>query len=342
MRAALQWALEGGDAASGMRLAAALWQFWERRGLFSEGRGWLERLLEAGQAAPAAARAPALLHAGQAAAIQGDHTHASELIEASIQLYQQIGDTQGVAEAMTSLGIARRDLGDYPRATVLLEVALELHRSMGNRQGIALATNMLGCIARNQGDYPRAEKLLEESLALFQELRNTQGIATLYHDLGESAQLQGDDARAAELYAHSNALFRDIDIKVMIAWSLHNQGYLRQRQGDTTQALAHFRESLQLFQKLGTKDGIAACFAGIARVAVATGDARRAARLLGASEAVCESIGGLFVPVYAAEYDRTVAMGRDQLHAGAWETAFTEGRTLTIEQAIAYALDQAA
>jgi predicted ATPase/transcriptional regulator with XRE-family HTH domain len=45
LRAALAWSLDGGDEAVGLELAAALGEFWLRRGHFSEGRVWLQRAL---------------------------------------------------------------------------------------------------------------------------------------------------------------------------------------------------------------------------------------------------------------------------------------------------------
>src|ERR687886_2304242 len=342
VRAALTWSLHGGDVVIGVRLAAALWRFWERRGYFTEGRSWLERVLEEGHSAPADFRAPALLRAGEAAAIQGDHARAVEPIEASIRLLQGLGDTSGVARGMSTLGITLRDLGDYPRATVLLEVAMEVHRFLGNTYGIAVATNMLGCIARNQGDYARAHELLHESLRLYREIHHTQGIAAVFHDLGELAQRQGDDAEATALYSQSIALYRQLGIQVMIAWSLHNQAYLHEHQGDVPGARAHFQESLRIFHRLGTKDGTVACLTGLARTFADAGDALRAARLLAAAEVLNESRSGVFVPIYAQEYERTIAIVRNQIDAATYAAAWAEGRAMPPEQAVADALGEGA
>jgi tetratricopeptide (TPR) repeat protein len=284
LRAALAWSTSGGSGGAGVRVAGMLWHYWERRGFFSEGRAWLERVLARGDTASAPDRALALLRLGEALAPQGDHARAVAPIEQSVQIWQALGDTAGVARGMTKLGITLRDLSDYPRATVLLEVALELHRSLGDREGIALATDMLGCLARNQGDLQRAETLLNESLALHRELGLLAGVATVLHDLGEVAQLKGETMRAASLYSQSAALYRELQIKVMLAWSLHNQAFLQLDQGDPAQALRLFQESLELFRELSTLDGTAACLAGIARIMAASGGAERAARLLGAAE----------------------------------------------------------
>src|SRR4051812_44517076 len=58
LRAALRWAEERGDAATGWRLAGALCEFWLIRGHLREGQAWLQRLLQvAPGSAPPRARA---------------------------------------------------------------------------------------------------------------------------------------------------------------------------------------------------------------------------------------------------------------------------------------------
>ena len=59
LRAALQWMLDQGETALGIRLAGALGHFWSLRGYVSEGRMWLRRAL-AGNDAVTADRARAL------------------------------------------------------------------------------------------------------------------------------------------------------------------------------------------------------------------------------------------------------------------------------------------
>ena len=64
LRIALEWLAAQEDATQGLRLAGALWRFWEVRGHLAEGRTWLSEMLRlAGPDAEAAARAKALLGA---------------------------------------------------------------------------------------------------------------------------------------------------------------------------------------------------------------------------------------------------------------------------------------
>jgi tetratricopeptide (TPR) repeat protein len=341
VRAALSWSFESDKPDVSLRLASAMWQYWECRGYYGEGRDWLQRALAAGEGVPDEIRAAALLHAGQAASIQGDHVQGAALIEASIRLFEPLGECREIVDATCALGVALRDLGDYERARTVLEPVLDLSRKLGHTRGLAVATGTLGCIARNRGDFAHATRLLEESRALYRRLQDTRGVASALHDLGETAQLQGDHARAATMYTQSMALFQEIGHQVMVGWSLHNQAYLAYQHDDDLQADMRFRESLRIFRDLGTKDGSAACLAGLARGAALKGDAPRAARLLGAAESICEPIGGLFAPIYATEYGQIVLMARSRLDETAFGEAWAAGRAMSCEEAVDYALGRA-
>jgi hypothetical protein len=68
------------------------------------------------------------------------------------------------------------------------------------------------------------------------------------------------------------------------------------------------------------------------------GQTERAARLLGAGEALVEAIGGRIPPIDRRFYERTVAAARTALDEAAFAAALAEGRAMTLEAALAYAL----
>src|SRR5215218_10169875 len=121
LRAALSWALEGGQAELGLRLAGALRLFWVGRNHYIEGRRWYEEGLKRGHSAPQHMRANALLGAGYFTASQGDLGLAIERLEDSLALYRQVGDTRRAATCIRLLGSTMLELGDWERAEALLE-----------------------------------------------------------------------------------------------------------------------------------------------------------------------------------------------------------------------------
>ncbi|MBI3973469.1 MAG: adenylate/guanylate cyclase domain-containing protein [Chloroflexi bacterium] len=117
----------------------------------------------------------------------------------------------------------------------------------------------------------------------------------------------------------------------------------RQRLGDVlaavpSAALSLHEQSLALQQEAGDRWGIIECLEGLARVAGAQGQLEWGARLLGAAEALREAIGAPLPPADRADYDRDVAVVRAGLGEATFATAWAEGRAMSLEQAVAYAL----
>jgi hypothetical protein len=105
-RAALAWAHERGSVESPtadsieteLRLAGALFWFWDLHDHFSEGRRWLERALaRTNGTARTTARAMALYAVGGLAANQSDFVTARARLEEIVAIWREIGDTRGLA-----------------------------------------------------------------------------------------------------------------------------------------------------------------------------------------------------------------------------------------------------
>jgi molybdopterin-guanine dinucleotide biosynthesis protein len=60
-----------------------------------------------------------------------------------------------------------------------------------------------------------------------------------------------------------------------------------------------------------------------------------------AAEALRELMGRSLTPAQLAAHDRDVATARKRLDPESFAAAWAEGRTMTLEQAIAYALNEA-
>ena len=197
-------------------------------------------------------------------------------------------------------GLIAVHLGEYERATMLLEQVLPAHREQGDLHGVGWALSYLGWIHQLQGDYVQAAALHDESLAAFQELGDKFGIANELSCLGSIAQDQGDHGPARRWY----------------------------------------RESLSVRRALMDKQGVAESFEAMGVLAVAEGQPVRAARLLSAAHYLREVIGTPMGPMHRTAHERVVAEVRTALGEEVFAAAWTEGRALPLEAAIALALEE--
>jgi hypothetical protein len=84
---------------------------------------------------------------------------------------------------------------------------------------------------------------------------------------------------------------------------------------------------------------IAECLEGLAALAAGNGRVAQAARLWGAAEALRESSGAPLPPVERARYEARVSAARAQVDRGGWEADWMRGRTRSLQETIAEALD---
>src|SRR5207245_2184429 len=122
LRAALAWSLgEGRDVDAALRLAGALFRFWQYRGYLSEGRGWLEDALaldheQTGRSARGRARAKALYCAAWLLMTQGDFATARTYLDECYRLARGAGDSSNLAYALVIDALVLLFAGDLAEA----------------------------------------------------------------------------------------------------------------------------------------------------------------------------------------------------------------------------------
>lgn len=282
--------------------------------------------------------AAALNNLGSIAEEQGNYAVACSLHEEALALRRELGDKRCIATSLNNLGNLALDQSDYAAARSFHEEALALRKELRDRAGIASSLNNLGGIVLVNGDYAVARSFLEESLALGRELGDKHSIADSLNNLGSIAHYQGDDATAQSLYEESLAIRRELGENRGIASALNNLGLVAYCQGQYESARALLTESLTIRRDLQDKIGIAACLAGLSGAFRKHGEPERAACLLGAAEALRDVTGARLQPSDLEEYNRNVSDVRAALSEEIFAAAWALGRTMTMEQAVAYAL----
>jgi len=309
LRVALAWALDPAVTEPrehrtelGLRLAGALGYFWAVYGP-GEGRGWLEQGIAKGGGMPKPALGKALYEAGWIALFQGASDRALALLEEALTLFRELGDRRGVATSITKLGAALLLRGDMEGAAVLSEEAEALRGEPLDRWVLAWLTTFLAMAALNEGDYERSVALGTEGLAIYRELGDKRGIVICHVGMGLGELAKGDHERAA----------------------------------------LQFEETLRLLRGPGEKSAVAYALLGLAGADAARGESGRAARLWGAAEALREQSGVALShwDLYGYDYEGRVSAARSMLgDEGAWERAWAEGRGMTPEEAVEYALSE--
>ncbi|MDX6512420.1 MAG: hypothetical protein QOE36_1924, partial [Gaiellaceae bacterium] len=200
VRAALDFALERGDAELAGRLGSSMGWFWYVRGRLTEGRDRLEAVLALGGPADER-RAKMLRRAALIADAHRDVVRARELLDEAIVLRREAGDLLGVGTSLNNLSTTYLNEGDFDRAHELLAESLVLAEQVGDMTGVASATCNLGLVALGRGDAAEAVRRLEAAASTAHVLEHEWGIAVSVSNLGAALVDLGELDRAADALA---------------------------------------------------------------------------------------------------------------------------------------------
>lgn len=342
LRAALAWCQTTTEAGEiGLRLAGALAWFWMYRNYVSEGRAWAEGVLAAaGGSGQPRSCATALYSAGLLAWVQSDFVVAGTRLRESVRRYRETGDRRGLAFALSIVGMVACDQQEYSAGHDLCAESVAILRELNEPWGLALALYFYGNAAVKRGEYTAARPIYEESLALWGTLDDHWGRASALYRLGQVACKRGDYAKARLLHEEGLAIRRQIGQKIVLANSLNGLAEVALCERQYDQATTYLAESLVLFQELDRTAGVADTLEAFAWAEADQTHQERAVRLWGAAQAQRDIAG---TPrQFDAQQATTarIAAARAELEATTFAAAWAEGQAMTLEQAIAYALEE--
>ncbi len=285
----------------------------------------------------------ALVNEAMLARSEGDYVRATSLLEQSLSRQREAKNRDSIGRDGLGLSLSRLALvlceqGEYTRAETLYDESLALHRELSDRGGIAATLLGQSDIAREQGDAVRTRALAEESIKLFEELGEEWGIAFALNNLALAAYAQGDLERAYALGLESTARARTLWGGAPNAESLSSLALIDLARHDLERARDALQQSLTATRRYGPRWLVAVGLEGFAVIALREHQPARAARLLGASEALRERMGVPLSPLRRPMYERLVQETRDALGLEIWTSSFESGAATSLERVISFAL----
>jgi tetratricopeptide (TPR) repeat protein len=299
LRSALDWAIESGQTEKALKMASHLSWFWFRRSDLSEGRQWLGKV------------------AGLPSASQYPGWYSYVLAQLAFHIWLQSGPKP---------------------ARPAVEQALSIARANDDKWNVAWALIVLGLVLTHEGDFKEAQSTIEKGKALFGELRDKWGYANATISLALGTYIQ--EELVISLAQHQEALtaFRKLGDIYFESVALRFIGIIQARQGNFASGIAALREALMLAQRVDSKYEIAAVLKQMCDPAQAQGNLVRAVHLYCASRTIFDSIG-TWQQEDEAQFQDFLITCRARLDESAFAEAVEQGRTMTTEQAIAYALE---
>jgi tetratricopeptide (TPR) repeat protein len=296
VRAALGWYVDRGVAETSLRLVCFLTWFWAITDRIAEGRSWCERALALQGDTDAKSRAQALYAAGTLSWFAGDVARTGEFLDQSLRLLERLGDKLWLTIVHDARADTHAVAGELEAVRVAYEACLNDWSDLSRSGGVAATTFGLGRVHRDLGHRQRARSLLSTAAEAFRDQNDLAALAAALHSIADLELDDGQLAVAAQNYAESLSVAR-------------------------TGVVGHGRWSTTY------------CLAGLAAVAAAGGDARRAGLLWGVVERLEEERGSKLTHFWRVRYDKLIASVAGN---GTFDEAVSAGRELSLEQAVDY------
>jgi hypothetical protein len=228
-----------------------------------------------------------------------DSLHDAGAVEEGYRIFSQLDDNWGKAMAIMNMARVAAARGRSDESQMYFSVFKEFTKDAPLSFQAGMFCLSMGYLERFGGNPEIAKGYFEQGLIIFKQLRHVGFETVMLSELGHIARVTGDLTQAKQIYTQTLPRFQDMG----------NRG-----------AIAH---QLECFAFIATREG----------------EIQRAAKLLGAAEAIRETGNSQMNGREQVEYDQEIARLRSLLTEVDLNTLWAEGRSMTIESANEFALN---
>ena len=345
LRAAFEHAIDNNPRIA-LRIAWGLRLFWPWRGLVSEGRVWLERLVPKTEAwGQTATRARALNLAGFLATMHFDLPNAIRFCEEALTVAQAVKDTWEIGFAFERLGwtygFLQLIMPGGRNASDCCAASLKAFQDLGDENMMAWSMSSLGLFLAkkdHENDLARGVPLMQQAMDKHRALGNQVGVAVTATNLGMDLTY-AHDVHTAEPYAvESVKTCRELQHIQYLSTAVTVQSCAVLWKGEIRRAMACAEEALHLFRQAGNVSATVMMLEKIALCVGLLSKPEPAARILGAIEFQWETQRAWPMTIKGT-YDEEWATIRAQLGDAAFQAARSAGRALSLDQVVEYAFE---
>lgn len=201
--------------------------------------------------------------------LNGDYTEGYASLEKAQQIFESVGEWDGLIEAKLLIGRALVSQGDYSTGLSYFEQQYAHAVEIDYLFGANMALRNIGHVYAQQGQFERALSHYQQSLKIAVEIDDLKSISTNYSSLGVLYTNMGNLSRALEYYLLQLENFKRMGDVDNSSETIISIGNLYMLVGDYSEALIcceqGVRDTVQTGHYLGCSIGLiylAMCYAG--------------------------------------------------------------------------------
>jgi hypothetical protein len=317
-------------------MAAALGCYWVMRNRYTEALDWVDQALNLpGGDARQALRVRALCTKARCLWPVGRGAEQPAILAAAEAIARRLGDPVVLSQALQRRVYPEIDAERLDVADAFADAALHWARAAGDDWEIAEASRGKAIAASSNADL---RERVDAAASLLTDVGNVHGLARLLNSAAYAALCLGSERDATDFAARATPIARAVDSGFERMINSGNRGLAALLTGETDTASQAFRQELTLCREMVARPVAFEGLLGLAAVAVVRGDDTRAATLVAAADA--HRYDKAEDPVEPRLEEAFFEPARTRCGTDAWNATTREGRALSFEDAIAYALEE--
>lgn len=334
VRAAMDWAIAGGDVELGIGITGALLWYWSLGHRVGEAIARVQRALEASEGLPQSAEL-ARLHVAHAFAVSNMNLY-NEAMEAATharEIAEALQDDEDAALGLMSQAAANFTDPDYDFEPVLAR-AITIWQKLGVRRMVGYCKFLEArshLVSHDDGE--KARPLYEEALKIARATGDERTMAVIFNNMAEWLFVAGDTAGAIRNVKDAIANFQRLPIGMLQTTNYVNLAAYLIDAGEFEEAMAALREGVRIARDTQATRTMRLAGTHCAAIEAIAGNAERAARLLGCALAFYAEAGYRIEPTERRLRDKALAILQPAL-GSRLEELMAEGAAWDTERAV--------
>ena len=348
-KAARQWMLDTRlDLA--LRMAGAsmlITRYWFYS---SEDIHWLEQVVDRVQALPEAETdlenrrelAKAIIALGSTTILSGDFKKGRQVLEKGIDLAEDVNVVEPRIFGLNMLLITLFQLRELSSGVGVAEASIALSQQHGFTFWRLMALGYLVSILVMQGEHEKADAYAEEAVQLAAEIDNPWMNALTFLQKSRLESLRKNWDQAGQYAAKAADLFETIRDFGLAQTARSEVGHIKRKQGDLIGAMDIYRKTIVIYQERGHAPAVAHQLECMGIISLKLNQNTRAARLLGAAQAIRAAIQINRLPGEQIEFDQLLGQLAEAMGKAERDKSMADGAKMSLDDAVTFALKETA
>jgi predicted ATPase len=263
-----------------------------------------------------------------------------ESLQEAIAISRAIGDTQILGNSLGMYYTASTFI-NLPQADEAAEEGLKIFtEEVYDSFGLGMAYLNMARLSANRGDEREKESYIGKLRELVREMPKSFQVSMFLLGMGMDERIRGNYETAKKIFEEGREAFRRIHSKYFVLVMSSELGHVERQAGNLTQAKLIYKETIKGWQDLGNRAAMAHQLECFGFLAIAEEEPQAAVKLFGAAEVLRDKIQAPMTDYERVEYEQVVAQARSMLDEAEFIALWAEGRSMTMEPAIAFALGE--